>query len=70
MFVSGLISCHLISINKGIHLGILLVNRSIFLINRSILLRLINRRSINLATPYRLTVGIGHTLDHVVELFR
>ena len=69
-FVSGLISCHLISINKGIRLGILLVNRSIFLINRSILLRLINRRSINLATPHRLAIGIGHTLDHVVELLR
>ena len=62
-FVSGLISCHLISINKGIRLGILLVNLSI-------LLRLINRRSINLATPHRLAIGIGHTLDHVVELLR
>ena len=62
-FVSGLISCHLISINKGIRLDILLINRSI-------LLRLVNRRSINLATPHRLAVGIGHTLDHVVELLR
>ena len=69
-FVFGLLSCHLISINKGIHLGIAIINRSIFLVNWNILLRLINRRSINLATPHRFTVGIGHALDHVVELLR
>ena len=69
-FVFGLLVCHLISINKRIHLGILLVNWNILLINRSILLRLINRRSVNIATPHRFTVGICHTLDHIVELLR